>query len=90
MPKSKTIPAGPAIPHIIPKKFKFDLRYSEKYKKGAAVVRHDCLPKVKHLPFIDSDTGGEIIRTEILEAGVGKVDGKRVEFQVVKFYMDTP
>lgn len=73
-----------------PTKFKFDLRYSEKYKKGAVVVKPDCLPKAKNLPFIDSDVNGEIIRTEILEAGVGKVDGKRVEFQIVKFYMETP
>lgn len=72
------------------KAFKFEMRYSEKYKKGGAVIKKECLPKAKHLPFIESDSAGEIIRAEILEAGVGQVDGKRVEYQVIKIFMETP
>ena len=72
------------------KKFDFKMIYSEKYKKGGAVVRKECLPRAKHLPFIDSDMGGEIIHAEILEAGVGRANGKRVEYQVLKIFMETP
>lgn len=56
--------------------------YAEKYRRGAMRIRAEHLPVLHH-------TSWPVDSVELLEAGVVEREGKRLEFQVLRVYLNT-
>jgi hypothetical protein len=62
---------------------KFKLLFEQKYRKQSYFVKEDLLPDLKH------SNGYAATHMEILSTGHCELDGRQLEFQNIRIYLDT-